>query len=76
MEESGKLVVITTNQKISIIEIWCGSKRYKEKHVAGTLEVSKHNFIIALRNKRHLRSSIGLLLERNKTGDKKADLIK
>lgn len=43
MEESGKLVVITTNQKIRIIEIWHGGKkRYKEKHVAGTLEVSKH----------------------------------
>lgn len=27
MEESGKLVVITTNQKIRIIEIWHGGKK-------------------------------------------------
>lgn len=27
MEESGKLVIITTKQKIRIIEIWHGSKK-------------------------------------------------
>lgn len=42
MEESRKLVVIATYQKIRIIETWHGSIRYKEKHMAGTLEVSKH----------------------------------